>query len=210
VDKALKELVDHRFIADPGPGEHPFPEEDNKWHLGYGVPGYSSEGNFQEVARTGMGDRDADHPMEVNQVYENLGNRIVLQNPSTDCGNTGPASTNACAFTSRSAVSEDDHHVRYSFRNWGGRCDIWLRVMLYPKITAWKWGDLTPWSSGSPFIVIVPDGVSTPVVFGKLEGRNIFFLPSDPLSETDKEHFELLDSRPVPGLGIVYRFKTKD
>jgi hypothetical protein len=207
--KSTEKFFDHRLTPGSGPGDNPFPDHDDTWHLGYGVPGYSDEGIFQEVAHQQMGDQSADNPMEASGVYENLDNKILLQDSATDCVNTGPASTNACVFTSRSAVLEDDHHVRWSYRNWGGRCNIWLRVKLFPKTTVWKWGDVTPWSNGSPFIVIVPDGVSTPAVFGKLHGKNIFFIPSDPLSDTDKNNFKLLDSRAVLGLGTVYRFETK-
>jgi hypothetical protein len=84
--------------------------------------------------------------------------------------------------------------------------------MEYEPTAKWKWADLTPWSSGSPFIVVVPNDAlpDTAEVFGKLDGKNIFFTPSDPLSSVDADHFKLLESKKtVPGLGTIYRFQTK-
>lgn len=192
------------------PGPDPFPQGDNEWHLGYGVSSFADAGSFAEVARRGHGDQSAGRPQETNAVYTDNTNKIVLANPPTDCQNTGPAETNACAFTSRSATQEDDHNIRYSYRNWGGRCDMWLRVTLYPPATKWIWAAETPWSGGSPFIVVVPEGAKDARVFGKLAGKNIFFTPSDPLNDQDAQSFELI-GHPVttPGLGTIYRIKAK-
>jgi hypothetical protein len=193
-----------------GPGANPFPQNDNQWHLGYSVLGYSPTSTFAEVAVRQFGDNSAGSPQEINDVYVDLTNKLTLANSSTDCVNTGPSQTNACAFTSRSATQEDDHHIRYSFKNWGGRCNIWLRINVFAPAPSWIWADLTPWSSGTPFIVVLPVGGANPIVFGKLKGANIYFTPSDPLSATDAQNFTLLEpSTVVPGLGTIYRFRAK-
>jgi hypothetical protein len=196
-----------------GPGGNPFPDADNQWHLGYSIESFSTDGIFADVASTQMGDQSPDNPMESNGTYEGPeGKKVVLLNPPVDCVNTGPASTNACTFTSSAATQVDDRHIKYTYRNWGGRCVMSLRVMIYGPAPQWNWGALTPWSSGSPFIVVVPETAipGTAVVFGKLSRANIFFTPSDPLSATDSNYFVLLEpAKVVPGLGTIYRFKTK-
>ena len=148
--------------------------------------------------------------MEVNAVYEDNTNKISLANPPTDCANGGPAETNACTFQTSTATQEDEHHIRYNFRNWGGRCTIWLRINVSSPVAVWKWADLTPWSSGQTFIVVVPEGGSNGEVFGKLKGVNIFMTPHDPLSDEDKINFILVDTaKTVPGLGTIYRITAK-
>jgi hypothetical protein len=192
---------------------NPFPEHDNQWHLGYSVQSFDSNPTFSEEKATGMGDRDAKHPMEVTGIYTDPDNKVALANPPVVCVNTGPAETNACVFTSTGATQNDQHSIRYTFRNWGGRCTISLRVLHYKPVADWKWADPTPWSNGSPFIVVVPEQASpqgSAVVFGRLNGANIFFAPSDPLSATDATHFTLLEPKKVvPGLGTIYRFHVK-
>jgi hypothetical protein len=196
-----------------GPPTNPFPTNDNQWHLGYSVQSYASTGTFADVASHQMGDQSASHPMEVSDIWAGPSDKkTVLLTPPTDCVNTGPASTNACTFISTSATQVDESHFRYTFRNWGGRCVISLRVMEYDQTLSWEWSDPTPWSSGSPFIVVVPEKAvpNTAEVFGKLAGANIFFTPSDPLSDTDAKYFKLVEPKKiVPGLGTVYRFQTK-
>jgi hypothetical protein len=190
---------------------NPFPLNDNQWRLGYSTNSFESEGSYEEVAGHQMGDQSPNRPMEVNGVYENTTpNKVVLANPQVSCVNTGPAETNACTFTSSSAVQVDATHIKYTFRNWGGRCIMSLRVMSYKPTVVWRWSDPAPWSTGSPFIVVVPEEAvaGTSVVFGKLGGKNIYFTPSDPLSDVDAKYFKLLEPKKVvPGLGTVYRLE---
>jgi hypothetical protein len=193
-----------------GPSGNPFPAGDNQWHLGYSTVSYSATSTYAEVAKTSMGDQDANHPMEVNSLYTDNTNKITLANPPTGCQNGGPSQTNACTFVTATATAGDDHNIRYDFRNWGGRCVIWLRLNVFAPISVWQWADFTPWSSGQTFIVVVPEGGSNPEVFGKLNGVNIFMTPSSPLSDADSQHFTLADQpKTVPGLGTIYRITAK-
>lgn len=194
---------------------NPFPPGNNQWHLGYSVKSFDNTGVFHTVAGHQMGDQSANNPMEVNDTFTNpdpQNTKVVLLNPPVDCVNTGPASTNACVFTSSSAQQVDGNKIRYSYRNWGGRCVMSVRVMEYAATVKWTWASLAPWSTGSPFIVVVPEEAvdGTPEVFGKLNGANIYFSPSDPLSATDAQHFKLLEPKKfVPGLGTIYRFEAR-
>jgi hypothetical protein len=172
----------------------------------YTLPGYSDIGSFKQYP-VQMGDQDADHPGEYSGTYTDSVNKIVLQDPKTDCLNTGPASTNACVFTTSSATQDDDHNIRFTFRNWGGRCLMSVNMMVYPLIQVQYWSDLTPWSVGSPFIVTVPEDATSATVFGKLNGANIFFTPSDPLSQDDAKNFTLVDKKVIDGFGTIYRFE---
>jgi hypothetical protein len=53
--------------------------------------------------------------------------------------------------------------------------------------------------------------VDTSAVFGKLDGKNIYMIPNDPLSDADAKYFKLLEPKKVvPGLGTIYRFQTRD
>ena len=188
-----------------------FPTENNQWHLGYSVLSFDQNGAYMEVAVHQMGDAKPSSQGEFDSTYVDNINKIALLDPPVGCRNTGPADTNACQFTS-GATQEGDHQIRYIYRNWGGRCLMWLRIMVYKPALLWKWADLTPWSSGSPFIVVVPDEAAqdSAQVFGKLDGANIYFTPSDPLSAPDAQNFKLLDPKKVvPGLGTVYRFQTR-
>ena len=87
-----------------------------------------------------------------------------------------------------------------------------IRIMRYKPVLVWKWAELSPWATGSPFIVVVPEEAApnTAAVFGRLEGRNIYMIPSDPLSDVDAKYFKLLEpKKTVPGLGTIYRIQTK-
>ena len=199
-------------IGQPAPpqGNNPFPEHDNQWHLGYSVRSYASTGEFAQVKGTQMGDASAGHPGEVSGVYSDPVNKITSAAPPYDCVNTGPSETNACTFASVGVQPNDEHSLRYTYKNWGGRCILSLRILVYKPVPDWKWADPTPWSSGSPFLVVVPEGAVDAMVFGKLNGANIAFTPSDPLSAADANYFTLTEPKKVvPGLGTVYRFKTK-
>jgi hypothetical protein len=193
--------------------DNPFPTNDNQWHLGYSIQSFDNSGTFENQEGHQLGDQSPNHPMEVSGVFtNNTPDKVVLANPPVDCQNTGPAETNACVFTSSSASQVDSNHIKYTFRNWGGRCILTLRVMRYKPTLVWKWADLSPWSTGSPFIVVVPEEAApnTAAVFGRLEGKNIYMIPSDPLSDADAKYFKLLEPKKVvPGLGAIYRFQTK-
>jgi hypothetical protein len=194
--------------------DNPFPASDNQWHLGYSVQSFDSVGTFENVEGHQHGDQSPTRPMETSGIFtNNSADKVVLANPPVDCQNTGPAETNACTFTSSSAVQVDSNHIKYTFRNWGGRCILSLRVMRYKPILVWKWAEQSPWSTGSPFIVVVPEEAApgTAAVFGKLDGKNIYMIPSDPLSSADDKYFKLLEPKKVvPGLGTIYRFQTKE
>jgi hypothetical protein len=191
---------------------NPYPTNDNQWHVGYSIfCFFDPDGKYAEVAVQQMADASTDSPVEIDNIYIDATNKIALADPPVGCRNTGLPQTNACVSTSSAATQEGDHQIRYVYRNWGGRCSMWLRIMVHEPVPLWVWTDLTPWSPGSPFIVIVPEAAipDSAQVFGKLNGANIFFTPSDPLSAIDAQSFKLLEPKKVvPGLGTIYRVKT--
>lgn len=191
---------------DSNPADN-FPAGDNQWHLLYTTAGFERTGTFKSIDEP-MNDQDADHPGERNNIYRDPINKIVLLNPPVTCVNGGPPQTNACTFATGSARQNDDHSISYSVRNWGGRCVLSIRVMVYAPISEPHWTDTHPWSEGSPFIVIVPEEATSATVFGKIRGENIYFTPSEDLSPHDRERFEYVDKKVVPGLGTIFRFKS--
>lgn len=145
------------------PKDNPFPTNENQWHLGYSVQSFDSNGTFENVEGHQHGDQSPNRPQETSGVFTNTTpDKVVLANPPVDCQNTGPAETNACVFTSSSAVQVDANHIKYTFRNWGGRCIMSLRIMRYKPVLTWKWAELSPWATGSPFIVVVPEEAAPP------------------------------------------------
>jgi hypothetical protein len=184
-----------------------FPKDDNQWHLLYTVTSFETTGKSMLVSEQ-LPDSSPKNPYEITKEFTDPNHKIVLQTPPVDCFNTGPASTNACTFTSSSATQEDEHTIRYVFRNWGGRCLMSVRLLVFAMTAKPHWSELFPWSEGSTFIVTVPTLATSATVFGRLKGENIFFTPQDSLSQTDAKRFTLLDKKVINDFGTIYRFKV--